>query len=287
MWDWYDLAAAVMLPAAVTATVLLVGWRLGRRRFSARDSRTWAGPLAVGAGFASGYLALLGWPGFPPLDAVDWLLFLAPLLGVVGFADSFWRAPFQVQVLSVAVVVACGFLLLAWPVWSAPEQTVATSLLFAAAAVTALSIISIDMLAVRTSAARLGAVLLAVAVPASIVLFGSGSARLGMIGVMLAATQAGAIAAHIVLGRAGLGRGTVLVFGTLLGGLLLCGLLYGEVQPLDALLLAIAANLAWSGLALRNRLGWWGQTLVQFAAILAVAAWPAVRAWSEAAAAQW
>ena len=90
MFTWGDFLAGAVLPAAVTGGLLLAGWRLARWKYSARDSRTWVGPVAVAAGFMAGYLALFGWPGIPPHDAIDWLLPLAVPLGALGLLDSYF-----------------------------------------------------------------------------------------------------------------------------------------------------------------------------------------------------
>lgn len=85
--------------------------------------------------------------------------------------------------------------------------------------------------------------------------------------------------ANIVLGRAGLGRGIVLVCGTLLAGLLWCGQIYAGLNTSNALLLAIAPSMAWFGHWAPRRYGWLVHVAVQMALVLAVAAVAAVRAW--------
>lgn len=281
MFTWGDLLCGVVLPAAVTGGLLLAGWRLVRRSYSARDSRSWAGPLAVATGFAAGYLALFGWPGIPPHDALDWLLLLAAPLAVLGSFDSYYRLPPPARVMLIAVAVPICFLVLAWPLLSGSGHANLPLQLVVATAVAMVSLASVDALATRTSAGRLSALLLAVAVPAAVVLGCSGSARLGLIATVLAATQAGAMGANIVLGRAGLGRGIVLVCGTLLAGLLWCGQLYANLQTGDALLLAIAPNMAWLGRWAPRRFGWLVHVAVQMGFVLAVAASAAIRAWLE------
>ncbi len=280
MFTWGEMLAGVVLSAAATGGVLFVGWRLARHRHSARDSRSWAGPPAVAAGFVAGYLVLFGWPGFPPLDAVDWLLMLAVPLAALGLADSYFRVPPPGRVLLIALAVPASFLLLARPLLSLAGQDELSLQLFVATGVTVAVLVATDMLAARSSAGRFSAILLAVAIPSAVVLGCSGSARLGMIGVLLAATQAGALGMNIVLGRAGLGRGIVVVFGTLLAGLLLCGSLYAELSTSNAMLLAAAPNMAWLGRHGPRRFGWLTHVAIQVGLVLAVAGLAAVRAWN-------
>jgi hypothetical protein len=279
MITWPELLIGVALPAAVTCGVLIAGWRLVRRRYSARDSRSWAGPLAVGAGFVAGYLGLFGRPGLPPHDAIDWLVLAAAPMVALGIVDSYYRIPPPGRVLSIAVAAPLLFLLLAWPLLSHGGHDDLPVQLVTATAVAVASLISLDLLAPRMSAGRLSAVLCAVAAPAAVVLGSSGSARLGLIATILASTQAGAMLGSVVLGRAGLGRGIVLVCGTLLAGVLWSGHLYAQLQTSDALLLAAAPNLAWLGRYATRRYGWLVHVAVQIGPVLAVAAIAAVRAW--------
>ena len=176
------------------------------------------------------------------------------------------------------MAVPVSFLLLTWPLLATGPQDVPTRVLLATGVAVA-SLVATDLLAARSSAGRLNAILLAIAVPAAIVLMCSGSARLGMIGMLLVATQAGSLGANIVLGRAGLGQGIVLVFGTLLAGLLLCGYLYAELTSLNALLLAAAPSLAWLGRRGPRSLGWLAHVAIQVGLVLAATAFAAVRAW--------
>jgi hypothetical protein len=278
MFTWGDFLVGVMLPAAVSGGLILAGWQLVHRKYSARDSRSWVGPAAVAAGFMAGYLALFGWPGLPPHDAIDWLLLLAPPLAVLGLLDSYYRVPPPGRVLSIAVAVPVSFLLLVQPLLATGPENLATVFLVATgAAVT--SLITTDLLAARSSAGRLNTILLAVSVPATITLMCSGSVRLGMIGMLLSATQVGSLGANIALGRSGLGRGIVLVFGTLLAGLLLCGNLYAELTTQNALLLAAAPCMAWLGRRGPRGLGWLAHVAIQVGLVLAVASAAAIRAW--------
>ncbi|MEX0679168.1 MAG: hypothetical protein WD063_18985 [Pirellulales bacterium] len=278
MLTWGDVWAGLVLPGATTAGLLVVGWWVAERRLPARQSRSWAGPLAVGAGFAAGYLALFGWPGFPPPDAVDWLLFLAPALVVVGLLDGCLQMPLGGRIVSITVAVPAAIVLLSWPLVGANPQGELLARLVYAAALGAVSLIALDALSSRVSAARLSAILLAVALPAAALLSLSGSLRYGQIAGLLAAAEAGALAVNLVLGPGASGRGTVVVAGTLLAGLVCSGNLYAELTPSDAVLLAAAPTVAWVARAVPPRFGRLAQTLVQIGLVLALAGIPVVRA---------
>jgi hypothetical protein len=286
MFTRADLWAGLLLPAAVTAGLLIVACRATRRRMPARDSRSWAGPLATGAGFVAGYLALFGWVGLPPGDAVNWLFFLAPALALVGTVVACGRMALPGRLLLIALVVPLSLVLLSWPLLSAQGAAsgeLETRLSIAAALAIA-TVAGLDALSARISAARFDAILLAASAPAAIVLMLSGSQRLGQVGGILSATAAAALAAHLILGPAAVARGVGLVFATLLAGLLWCGNLYAELTTPDALILAVAPNLAWLAELLQEHLGRRGTLLAQGLIVLAVAGVAVARAWIEFAA---
>ncbi|MCH8859465.1 MAG: hypothetical protein IID54_07815 [Proteobacteria bacterium] len=177
-------------------------------------------------------------------------------------------------------------LLLARPLLAAGEgiasETSTQLMLFTA--VGTISLVALDGLAVRISAARLSAILLALAASSAVVMTLAGSLRYGQIALLLAATQAGALGVNSILGRAAVGRGTVLVFGTLLCGLLWCGNLYAELKTFDALILIAAPNAAWLAFGLPRRIGRLGQTALQLLFVLGVAGIIVALAWIRSAA---
>lgn len=277
MFTMADFWLGFVVPAAVAMVVLLLAPRLTHHRLPIRDSHSWGGPVAVGAGFVAGWLALFGWPGFPPSDAIDWLLFLAPPLAVLGTCGALWRGHGAVRILLVGVAVPVSLLLLARPLLNA-EQPQIGGLLFAATTLAVVTLVSLDTLAERTSAVRMSSILLCVGGPAAITLMASGSLRLGQIGMLLAATQVGIVLVSVGLGRIALARGTTLVFGTLLAALLFGGHLYAELTAFDAVVLGLAGNLAWFGYRWPKHRPL-ARGVVQVAAVLALAAVPLVRAW--------
>jgi hypothetical protein len=252
---------------------------------SARDSRSWAGAVAAGTGFAAGSIALFGWPGFPPPEAADWLVFLAAPLAVLGLAAAYLQMAWLVRAMLLAVAVPSVLWVLARPLLAAGEPVAGETLekLVVASVVGVASLVALDGLSGRTSALRQCAILLAVTAPAAAILAIAGSLRYGQIAAMVAAIEAGALGAYLVLGHAAVGRGSVFVVGTLVGGLLWCGHLYAEVNSSDALLVALAPNAAWLVYLVPWRIGRLGQTLVQLIAVAGVAVLAVVRAWMQSA----
>lgn len=276
-WEWF---AAILLPAAVSAVVLVAGWRVTRHWYSSRESRSWAGPPAVALAFAASWLALFGWTGLPPHDAIDWLLPLTLPLLLLGLLESYYRWPPPAGVLAIAVAVAVTLVAISWPLLGGAEADFSNRL-FAAVVLAMLTLIPLDRLAQRLSFGRMSAILFAVGMPAAVTLARSGSARLGLIATVLAATQAGGVVAGVILGRSATARGVVLVFGSLLAGILWSGYAYASLSVVDGLLLTAAPSAAWLGRWAPRRFGWSVNFASQVAAVLAVAMIAVVRAWLE------
>lgn len=279
MFTPWELFAAIVLPAAVSVLVLVAGWRVTRHWYSSRESRSWAGPPAVTLAFAAAWLALFGWTGLPPHDAIDWLLPVTLPLVLLGLLESYYRWPPPAGVLAIAVAVATTLLVISWPLLGASRDDGLSGRLLLATTLAMLTLIPLDLLAQRLSFGRMSTILFVVGAPAAVTLGCSGSARLGLIATVLAATQAGGVAAGVVLGRSATARGVVLVFGSLLAGLLWSGYAYASLSAIDGMLLAVAPSAAWLGRWAPRRFGWSVNFATQVGAVLAVALIPAVRAW--------
>jgi hypothetical protein len=286
MFTLGDLWAGIALPLGLAAAGLLAARWLTRHRLGARASRSWGGPLAVALGFAGGIWALFGWPGFPPLDANDWLLFLALPLSLLGTLDASARLPMQVRLAASTVAVVGVLLLVSWPVikdfessWPDGTRAVAVT-----CALSIAWIFSLDELAARRSAAGVGALLLATLAPAAAVLALSGSQRLAQTSGVLAAAVGGWALAEYALGAAGVAAGIPLIVGSLHGGVLLCGTLYASLSLGNLALLLAAVHAAW---LVQRWVGqpWVGRqrgilsAVVQAALVAAVSCWALARAW--------
>ncbi len=278
-----DLWAGAVVPMAITAAVLILGWRATRRRLGACESRSWAGPLAVGAGFAGGYWSLFGRGEIPPLDVTEWLFFLTLPLVVLGTLDALMRFPMHGRLAASVAAALLALSLLSWPIVATGDgvQNEAAVVVVLGALLSVGCITSLEALAVRISGARLSAVLLVAAVPASMAIVLSGSQRLGQTAGVLAATQAGTLVASVVLGRAAVGRATVLIFVILYAGLMLCGCVYASLTPTNALILFLAPNMAWLAWRWPGRFGDWHEPLAQVALVAAVALLALLRAWQD------
>jgi hypothetical protein len=89
------LVFAILIPGGISLVVLALTWRVWRK--GAGPGAPWAAPLALGAAFLAGQAGVQGWPGFPPVEAIGWIFFLAAGAALWGIGDSLWRPPAWAQ----------------------------------------------------------------------------------------------------------------------------------------------------------------------------------------------
>jgi hypothetical protein len=230
-----DILLGVVLPTIVSSAILVIG------RFIARASADWIAPLAISVAFASGFVGLIGWKSFPPVDSVDWFPFLVLVLGAFAIAGARWRLPTWGRRMTFVFEAVLAVALLAWPlVRNAEHPAREVGLLAAIVAALVLSWYSIE----RVSGDDGGwpAVELCCAIGlAAITLMMSSSKKLGQLGGVFAASIV-PFAFVQVSGRQNMiRRGTVPFVLVFVGGLLLCGNAFADLTALGAVLL-------WAGL---------------------------------------
>jgi hypothetical protein len=284
MFTARDLCAGVALPAGLSCLVLLVAWRLTRRRMSAYRSRSWAGPLAVGLGFVAGFAALFAWPELPPRDVVEWLAWLAMPLALAGTVEAWGGPSLLVRTIAAAAFSPLVVVLLAKPLLGrATVDGGVTSWQLATAAWLGLAcLMTAGQLAQRVSAARFSAIQAATLVPASATLALAGSAWLGQMALLLAATQVGVLAAQAIFGRAALATGIALPLGVMFGGLLWYGCFYSNLSIWCALLLYLAPQIAWLSLEWPRQFSSMRRVGLQVASVALVACAALLLAWVNA-----
>ena len=82
------LLLSIALPALTAGSVLLLGWRFGRR--DAEPATAWSAAPAMGLSFIVGYVTLIGWPPYPPINATQRLVYEI-LVGSLIMAVLVWR----------------------------------------------------------------------------------------------------------------------------------------------------------------------------------------------------
>ena len=240
MFTLFDIWAGGVLPLAVSTAVLAAtGWFL-RHRDGVRESRSVAGPLAISLGFVAGWQTLLGRVEFPPVDANNWLYYLAILAAAVGMLVSWARMPEAFGVVAALLLPPLAAWLLARPLLGREDADIGPAGLIVLGLVGSGWILAMDDLARRVSASRAAMILLCAWLPASMSLIFSGSQRLGQICGLLAATLLAWIVLRFAQGPAGRARGVMLVVGVVYLGLLFAARLYSELRTPQALLLFLA-----------------------------------------------
>lgn len=249
------LLFAVAIPVAVSALILVVALMLVKRS----SERTQAVFVACAAafGYAAGHFAISRWPGFPPVDATNWLMFVAPLLFIpVLFAGRMTRT-----ILAALFAGALVGLVLKPLIGRAPIKALMIPL---AGAVGFAVAHCGEQLSVRRGPFLSALALEVAAIFACITLLMSGSAVLGQFGAAVAAALGPVWVYPLIAGRftganqrnmaytAGVGG----VFAVLLCGLAAGGYFYASLHWASALLmlLALPAGAVASRL-LRNRTG--------------------------------
>jgi hypothetical protein len=264
-----DLLFGVGLPAIIVAIVLVIAWRPWRSQRTPAGGE-WGGPLALGAGFAAGYLALFGRPPFPPIDSTDWLFFLAVLLAVSGVIDGLWRLPGWLRCVVGLAVAALTVTSLLSPLvrntWGPAEGA---AWLAALAAIVWLVWSSLDALAGRDGNDSLVLQLVAVSGMASLVLMLSGSLKLAQLGGAQTAALGASLLVSLVSRSRGFARGAIPVFVVLSSGLMISGHFFASLTAANALLLGAAPLLCWiDQIPTVHNLRRWQRVVVRTIAVL-------------------
>ncbi len=236
---------------------------------------TWAGPPALGLGYALGHAAVRGWlkgewPTFPPLDVTDWVPFLALAAMVLGSFEAAAPSPAWARWENRLLLAAGSLWALLHPLFNGTWQPREGAIWLASIGAAQLIVWGV----METRARQLGRAMIPpmviLAAGTAAVLLLSHSLVLGE----LAATLAVALVAIclVSLWRPGLtlARGGVPVVVTVLTGLLVLGRFYAypEVSAPAVILLAVSPLTLWIDLlGPVRRLGAWKAGLVRAVAI--------------------
>jgi hypothetical protein len=260
---------SIVVPALIALAVFVLAWRPWRKD-AALAGGLWGGALALGAGYIWAHLQILGWPRFPPIQAVHWLPFFVLAAMELGLLDAFLPGPGWVrwQARAVLVLAVLATLLQSqfkntWSFWLGTAWL--TGLSAAGVALWAV----LESLAARSPRLSLPFQLLVLVSGSSLAAFLSGSAVLAQIGAALAAILGASLLVAWRATRFSLSRGAIPVVMILLGPIWLIGYFYSELPGSCAMLLGSALPLAWLvGLAARWRLSPWKVALCQVLAVL-------------------
>jgi hypothetical protein len=258
----------VLVPAAVAgAFVLVAAWTApGRWR-----SALWGGGLGVA--WCTGVWLAVRAPRWPAVQASDWHFFAVAVAAVVVMVTPWWRGRAVWRwwggVLFFGVVFALilhRFLAALWPApgaWLWPAGAAALAVVSAAA---------VGLAGRQVQAAATAAGLMSFGILSSAALVLGGSASLAHASGILAAACGAAWAVSLLLRRQVDMLPAGFVAATVFGGLLVQGVVYAQLRPVSALVLA----LTWPAAAVvaklaRHASGGW-RTALFLGAVVAPAA---------------
>ena len=273
------LVFGILLPGLASAAAWGVGWRLWRRAAEPIAGGEWSGAPAVALACVTGFLALYGWPRFPPTIAEDWLPYVAVVGGVVGAAAIRSRR-LRVALWVVMSAVALGLVLGSQrSSWSAAES-IAWSVALLAAAIAVLA--TVDLIASRRPGPALPLTLWIWCSGLAATLALTGCAKYGQfVGFPAAALGSATIAALWKPGFS-LAKGAPAVLVPWNVALIACGYFYAYLPAGHAILMAVAPMTLWIGeTGWVTRLGRRGAAAARIAGVaipvaaaVAIAAWP-------------
>ncbi len=254
---------ATVLPAILASIILGAATfrSISTRRLDGHPpaSGTWAGGLAVAVGCIVGYVTLLGYPRFPPIDVKQYFPYFAAAACGVGFLELRLRRAshhaatgavafalrWLPRTLLIAAVVGLSLRPLVAYSWSTP---VAAAWLGGLAISFAMLWLAMDRLAAAKSELGATGACVLVAAGSSAVLMLSGSASLGLLSGTLAAVLGMMVLLTILRRSSGALRSATPVVTAVLATLWLQGYFYSDVPKTAAVLLFSALPLSWIAL---------------------------------------
>ncbi len=225
-------------------------------------------PLAVGAGFFTGY-SIAGVPGFPPSDGTDWLYWLGIFAVALGIIDALY--PSQIGWLTGAFVGIVSLVMMRPLV---PGGISTAELWRVAIALTAAGIVL--TLAIQLAEPRVGAWAvvagLCIAMGGAAVMVMSSNSRKGGYFGLGGAAALGAVA--VVIGNLRGTRAVAIVALPLLAGLLVGGHYYPDpgVAAINVAVLLLSPLLLWTGMLVPPKRRWTRAIVAIVAVAVAVAA---------------
>jgi hypothetical protein len=264
----------VVGPILISGIVYLMAWRPWRTNASGRRP-LWAGAPAIGLAFAVGHIAIVGWPGRPPLSGEwwnypveKWLLFVVAFAAVLAMASSaIFRSRLVDQLLSIpAAVLVVGLMLSPMFKHSWSGGAAAAWLIGLSVAIVLLRL-SIDVASAGMPGPGFVAALVIVATGMSVCLLLCSNASSAQLAGSLAAALGAAWVVALWRRDVSLAGGGATVVAVVMAGLLLLGMFYAHpTMPRPAAaLLAAAPSAMWMRRLppiARMRAGWgWGMGL--------------------------
>ncbi len=234
------LLHSTVLPAGVAGVLALVPFLVGSSKPFARASAGAA--LVIGA--LAGYLVIAGVPAFPPIGAIDKLVYLTALAFLASCLPTLDR---RLRLCLLAVLSAATVLWIGWP----RLETGAASPWMAAALLAVAATAALDRLAESADRPQGTAMLALAGLALAPVAFYAASVSLASLAFAAFAATLAAGAVVGIAGDSGVGRVGLIAGGVLVAGLAAIVVFYTAGAPLAVVPLA--------AIAFSERLAGWRQ----------------------------
>jgi hypothetical protein len=265
----HALIWTLLVPSAVSATAIALSRRIGRGGSSGRRGR-WGVAIGLGLGYFAGHVGILGWPSVPPIEAKQWVPWLALASTVLGVVEASWFVPKGATWGVRAVFVS---LLVGSVLWSQVENhwevREAACWLGGLGAVVLLSWWNLEAQAERLSGPGWVVPIGLVTAGWAVVQVLSFDASLGQLDGVLAAALLGALPTVGLRPGLALSKGGPAITTMVLAGLGLTGIFYSNVPKPVALILVLAPWTPWvDRIGFIRRRSYWTRASVRFLAVL-------------------
>lgn len=237
----------IIIPVLIAGILFAVAWRPWRRYSQLKHAET-IGPLAIGISYLVGHIGIAGFPSFPPVEAVQWLIYFAAIIIVLGMIESLRKGrKFFPWGIRLHLAFGLPWMLLRsmfqhhWGTIEGMVWVLGTGLLIL------LFWKTLDALAEGFTGYPAPLLFLIIATGLSIALVISGSALLGHLSGLLAAAMGIAFFIALFVPSFSLAHGATSFYAVVLGGLLINGYFYSELSMLSILPLIAAPMVPWVG----------------------------------------
>ena len=235
----------LLVPAGVSASAIVLARRLGRNVPASGRGR-WGVAVGLGLGYLAGHLGLLGWPSFPTLDAIQWVVWLGLAGMVLGVVETCWSLPtWATWGLRGSFVAGTLGLLLRSKMENSWTKGESAAWLQGLWLLMLVSWWNLEAQAERLSGPGWVVPVGLVTVGWAVVQVLGGGAALGQLDGVLASTLLGALLTVGLRPGVSLSRGWPAIVSTVVVGLGLTGYCYSEVPASVALILVAAPWAPW------------------------------------------
>lgn len=91
------LMLGVIIPAFISFFISGIVWKIWGKELEPIKKGFWSNSLGFTMAYIFGNWGLVGFPPLPPVEATQWMIFIAGISLIAGFADSFFKLPLWIN----------------------------------------------------------------------------------------------------------------------------------------------------------------------------------------------